>query len=150
MLGYWNKPEETQAALRDGWMHTGDAGYLDADGYRFVVDRIKDMIVTGGENVYSAEVENALSKHPSVAASAVIGLPDATFGEKVHAVVVLVPGAAVSDDELHAHCKELIAGYKIPRSYEFVEALPVNGAGKVLKRDLRAAHEARAEPVPGP
>ena len=115
MLGYWNRPEETATALRGGWMHTGDGGYLDEDGYLFVVDRIKDMIVSGGENVYSAEVENALARHPAVAACAVIGVPDERWGERVHAVVVTAPGATTTADELRAHCRELIAGYKCPR-----------------------------------
>lgn len=137
MQGYWNKPEQTAAALRGGWMHTGDGGYMDEDGYVFIVDRIKDMIVTGGENVYSAEVENALARHASVAACAVIGIPSAEWGEAVHAVVVRKPGAEAAADELIAHCKTLIAGYKCPRSIEFREALPLSGAGKVLKTELR-------------
>ena len=137
MQGYWNKPEETALALRDGWMHTGDAGYLDERGYLFVVDRIKDMIITGGENVYSTEVENALTKHPSVATCAVIGLPDDIWGEKVHAVVVLRVGETVSEQELSEFCRDQIAGYKIPRSFAFVDSLPISGAGKILKRELR-------------
>jgi acyl-CoA synthetase (AMP-forming)/AMP-acid ligase II len=140
MLGYWNKPEETAFALRGGFMHTGDAGYMDEDGYVFVVDRIKDMIVTGGENVYSVEVEKALAHHPAVASCAVIGIPSETYGEQVHAVVVLQPNARVDPTELTTFCRELIANYKIPRSIEFVEALPVSGAGKVLKRELRRTH----------
>jgi acyl-CoA synthetase (AMP-forming)/AMP-acid ligase II len=137
MLGYWNKPEATAAAIRDGWMHTGDGGYMDDAGYVFIVDRMKDMIVTGGENVYSVEVENALARHPAVAQCAVIGVPDADWGERVHAVVVLQPGARTSGEEIRRHVKEFIAGYKAPRSVEFVEALPTSGAGKVLKRELR-------------
>ena len=137
MQGYWNKPEETALALRDGWMHTGDAGYLDERGYLFVVDRIKDMIITGGENVYSTEVENALTKHPSVATCAVIGLPDEIWGEKVHAVIVLRVGETVSEQELNEFCRDQIAGYKIPRSFAFVDSLPISGAGKILKRELR-------------
>ena len=140
MLGYWNKPEETAAAIRDGWMHSGDGGYMDDDGFVYVVDRIKDMIVTGGENVYSAEVEQAVALHPAVAACAVIGIPSDEWGESVHAVIVLAPGATVTPEEVREHCKTLIAGYKAPRSAEFVDALPVNGAGKVLKRDLRAPY----------
>ena len=140
MLGYWNRPEETDAALRGGWMHTGDGGFLDENGYLFVVDRIKDMIVSGGENVYSAEVENALARHAAVNTCAVIGVPDERWGERVHAVVVTRPGAAVTLEELRAHCRELIAGYKCPRSVEFVAALPMSGAGKVLKRELRSTH----------
>lgn len=140
MAGYWNKPEETAAALKDGWMHTGDAGYLDEDGYLYVVDRLKDMIITGGENVYSAEVENALARHPSVATCAVIGLPDDKWGERVHAVIVLKPGAEATADGIREHAKTLIAGYKCPRTVDFVEALPISSTGKILKRDLRALY----------
>jgi len=137
MLGYWQKPEETADALRGGWMHTGDGGYMDEDGYVFVVDRIKDMIITGGENVYSVEVENVVSKHPAIAAVAIIGLPDEQWGERVHAVVVLQPDQSVTLDEIQAVARDHIAGYKIPRSLSFVEALPLSAQGKVLKRDLR-------------
>jgi len=137
MLGYWNRPEETGRALRDGWMHTGDLGFMDADGYVTVVDRLKDMIVTGAENVYSAEVENAINVHPDVTTCAVIGLPDPTWGERVHAVVVLRPGADADADAIRAHTRTLIAGYKAPRSVEFVDALPVTAAGKVRKTVLR-------------
>jgi acyl-CoA synthetase (AMP-forming)/AMP-acid ligase II len=137
MLGYWNRPEDTAAAVRDGWMHTGDGGRMDENGYLFIVDRIKDMIITGGENVYSAEVENALAGHPAVAACAVIGVPDPDWGERVHAVVVLLPGQQATAEDVRAHCKTLIAGYKAPRSVDFVDALPMSGAGKILKRDLR-------------
>jgi len=137
MGGYWNKPTETRAALRDGWMHTGDGGYLDDQGYLYVVDRIKDMIITGGENVYSAEVENAVARHRAVAQCAVIGLPDPDWGERVHAVVVLHPGATLTLAELREHTRTLIAGYKAPRSVEIAEALPISGTGKVLKRELR-------------
>ncbi len=140
MLGYWNKPEETAAAVIDGWMHTGDGGRMDDNGYVFVVDRIKDMIVTGGENVYSAEVENAVALHPAVATCAVIGVPDAEWGERVHAVIVLRPGHSIAIDELREHVKTLIAGYKAPRSLEVTDALPMSGAGKVLKRELRKPH----------
>ncbi|MFJ4291841.1 long-chain-fatty-acid--CoA ligase [Cupriavidus sp. NPDC089707] len=137
MQGYWNKPEQTAAALRDGWMHTGDGGYMDEDGFIFIVDRLKDMIISGGENVYSAEVENALAQHPAVAACAVIGIPSAEWGETVHAVVVCKPGTSVSAEALIAHCKTLIAGYKCPRSVHFRDALPLSGAGKILKTELR-------------
>ncbi|HEY4928849.1 MAG TPA: AMP-binding protein, partial [Acidimicrobiales bacterium] len=138
MVEYWNQPEATRQAFRDGWYHTGDAGYLDAEGYLYLVDRVKDMIVTGGENVYSIEVENALASHPAVLQVAVIGIPHDTWGEQVHAVVVLVPGADVDADELIAHCREWIAGYKVPKSIEFrAEPLPLSGAMKVLKRELR-------------
>jgi acyl-CoA synthetase (AMP-forming)/AMP-acid ligase II len=128
MLGYWNRPLDTAAAVRDGWMHTGDGGRMDENGYVFI---------TGGENVYSAEVENALAGHPAVAACAVIGVPDPDWGERVHAVVVLLPGQQATTDEIRTHCKTLIAGYKAPRSVDFVDALPMSGAGKILKRDLR-------------
>jgi acyl-CoA synthetase (AMP-forming)/AMP-acid ligase II len=140
MLGYWNRPEETERALRDGWLHSGDAGYMDADGFVYLVDRLKDMIVSGGENVYSAEVENALARHPAVAACAVIGIPDERWGEAVHAAVVLRPGAATDEDELRRHCRDQIAGYKCPRSIEFREELPLSAAGKVLKYALREPH----------
>ncbi|GAA4555185.1 long-chain fatty acid--CoA ligase [Pseudonocardia xishanensis] len=142
MMGYWERPEETAQALRNGWMHTGDGGRMDADGYVHVVDRIKDMIISGGENVYSVEVENALAKHPGVASCAVIGVPDEEWGERVHAVVVLAAGAQVEPEELRAHVRAQIAGYKTPRSVEFVDALPMSGAGKILKRELRARHRA--------
>jgi acyl-CoA synthetase (AMP-forming)/AMP-acid ligase II len=137
MLGYWNRPDDTAAAVRNGWMHTGDGAWMDERGYIFIVDRIKDMIITGGENVYSAEVENALAGHPAVAACAVIGVPDPDWGERVHAVVVLLPGQTATADEIRTHCKTLIAGYKAPRSVDFVDALPMSGAGKILKRELR-------------
>jgi acyl-CoA synthetase (AMP-forming)/AMP-acid ligase II len=137
MLGYWRRPEETAAALQADGMHTGDAGYLDADGYLFVVDRIKDMIISGGENIYSAEVENALCAHPAVATCAVVGVPDDKWGEIVHAVVVLQPGAEASAEDLVGFARERIAGYKVPRRVSFADALPLSGAGKVLKRVLR-------------
>ncbi|GAA3528465.1 long-chain fatty acid--CoA ligase [Amycolatopsis ultiminotia] len=141
MLGYWKKPEATAKALRDGWMHTGDGGYMDDEGYLFIADRIKDMIISGGENVYAAEVENAVTKHPAVAACAVIGVPDDRWGERVHAVVVLKPGAQTpTDEEIREHSKGLIAGYKSPRSVEFVDALPVSGTGKIDKRKLSAPY----------
>ena len=138
MQGYWNKPAQTAAVLRNGWMHTGDGAYMDNDGFIFIADRLKDMIITGGENVYSAEVENALAQHPTVAACAVIGIPSAEWGESVHAVIVRKPGQeSVAAEALIAHCKSLIAGYKCPRSVDFVAALPLSGAGKVLKTKLR-------------
>ncbi|AZG47120.1 acyl-CoA synthetase [Gordonia insulae] len=139
MLGYWKKPDETAGAVRDGWMHTGDGGIMDDAGYVFVADRIKDMIISGGENVYSIEVENVIAKHPSVLQCAVIGVPDDQWGERVHAVVSLKPGATLSLDELREHSKAEIAGYKVPRSLEIVEAFPMSGAGKILKRELRKA-----------
>ena len=141
--GYWGQPDTTAQALRDGWFHTGDGGRMDADGYLTIADRLKDMIISGGENVYSAEVEAGLRSHPAVADAAVIGLPDARWGETVHAVVVLQPSFAGSDaaalrDELVAWCRRQLAGYKCPRSIEFSAALPLSAAGKVLKTQLRA------------
>ena len=137
MKGYWNKPELTQTTLRGGWMHTGDAAYMDADGFIFVVDRLKDMIVSGGENVYSAEVENAIARHPAVAACAVIGIPSDEWGETVHAAIVLKAGQSATAEEIVAHCKALIAGYKCPRSLAFADTLPLSAAGKILKSELR-------------
>ena len=137
MQGYWNKPEQTAAAVRNGWMHTGDGAWMDDDGFIFIADRLKDMIISGGENVYSAEVENAVAQHPAVAACAVIGTPSEQWGEAVHAVVVRKPGQEVTAEALIAFCKTLIAGYKCPRSVDFVDALPISGAGKVLKTKLR-------------
>ena len=140
MLGYWNRPEETARTIRDGWLHTGDAGYLDADGYVFIHDRVKDMIISGGENVYPAEVESALSDHPAIAEVAVIGVPDEKWGEAVKAVVVLRPGAELSADALIAWARTRIAGFKTPRSVDFAETLPRNASGKLLKRELRAPY----------
>lgn len=138
MQGYWNLPEQTREALRDGWMHTGDVGYMDKEGFIFVVDRLKDMIISGGENIYSVEVENVIFSHPAIAACAVIGLPDDTWGERVHAIVNLKPGSTVSEEELIAFLQGKIAGYKIPRNIEIQEEpLPLSGAGKVLKSELR-------------
>ncbi|MFS2122700.1 long-chain-fatty-acid--CoA ligase [Pseudomonas sp. Pseusp97] len=140
MLGYWQRPEITAEVLRDGWMHTGDGGYMDEQGFVFIVDRLKDMIVSGGENVYCAEVESALASHPAVAQCAVIGIPSGKWGEAVHAVIVLKAGWQVEEAELVSHCRERIAGYKCPRSVEFREALPLSGVGKVLKHELRKRH----------
>lgn len=138
MREYWKKPEATAEAFRDGWYHSGDAGYIDERGYLFLVDRVKDMIVTGGENVYSVEVENAIASHVAVAQIAVIGIPHEMWGEAVHAIVVLQAGASVTEEELIAHARERIAGFKLPKSFEFrSEPLPLSGAMKVLKRELR-------------
>ncbi len=135
---YWKRPEETKAAFRDGWYHTGDMGRLDRDGYLYLVDRVKDMIVTGGENVYSVEVENAISSHPAVEQVAVIGIPDEKWGEQVHAVVVPRAGHSVTEKEIIEHARRLIAGYKVPKSVEFrTEPIPLSGAMKPLKRELR-------------
>jgi long-chain acyl-CoA synthetase len=138
MAGYFNRPEETAAAITpDGWLRTGDGGYLDDEGYLFLTDRIKDMIVSGGENVYPIEVEEALAQHPAVAHVAVIGVPDGRWGETVKALVVLRGGSAPSADELIAFARERLAGYKLPRSIAFVDDLPRTPSGKVLKRELR-------------
>ncbi|WP_144097950.1 acyl-CoA synthetase [Croceicoccus sediminis] len=138
MLGYWNLPEATAEVKRNGWMHTGDLGQMDEDGYVTVVDRLKDMIVTGGENVYSAEVENVLSTHPAIASVAVIGLPDPRWGEMVCAVIIERPGMKAELDDIARHTKQFLAGYKIPRRIEIVESMPQSAAGKVLKNELRA------------
>jgi len=138
MLGYWRKPEATAAALRNGWMHTGDAAWMDEDGFVYIVDRVKDMIISGGENIYSSEVENAVHKHSSIRECAVIGIPSEQWGESVHAVVVLKDGhAGLSETDVIDHCRTLIAGYKCPRSVEFRDALPLSGAGKIMKNVLR-------------
>jgi acyl-CoA synthetase (AMP-forming)/AMP-acid ligase II len=138
MLGYWNKPEETAATLRGGWVHTGDAGWMDEEGFLYVVDRVKDMIISGGENVYTAEVENACVSHPAVSQCAVIGIPDDEWGEAVHAIVILKDGQRVTASDLIGHCHGLIAGYKCPRSVETrTDPFPLSGVGKVLKRELR-------------
>jgi acyl-CoA synthetase (AMP-forming)/AMP-acid ligase II len=138
MLGYWNKPQETEAVLENGWYYSGDAAYMDDEGFVFIVDRLKDMIISGGENVYSGEVEHAISLMPGVAEVAVIGIPDAKWGETVHAIVVPGEAATLTAADVIAHCRTHIAGYKCPRSVEFRDTpLPLTGAGKVLKRELR-------------
>jgi long-chain acyl-CoA synthetase len=137
MLGYWNQPDATQRAIRKDWFHTGDAGYLDQDGYIYIYDRVKDMIISGGENIYPAEVESALFGHPAVADVAVIGVPDDKWGEAVKAIVVKKPDANVTPDELIAYARERIAHYKAPRSVDFVDVLPRTPTGKILKRELR-------------
>jgi long-chain acyl-CoA synthetase len=148
MAGYWNKPEATAAALSGGWYRTGDLGYMDERSFLYLVDRAKDMIVSGGENVYSTEVEEVLYRHPAVLEAAVFGIPDARWGEAVHAVVV--PRGDVAEAELLAHCRGAIADYKIPKRIELTtEPLPKSGAGKVLKRELRAPYWTGHESVVG-
>ena len=138
MKGYWNLPEATKRTLTaDGWLRTGDAGYLDEDGYVYVHDRVKDMIISGAENIYPAEVESAIFGHPAIAEVAVIGVPDDTWGEAVKAVVVLKPGQQATAEEIIAFARTRIAGYKAPRSVDFIAALPRNPSGKILKRELR-------------
>jgi acyl-CoA synthetase (AMP-forming)/AMP-acid ligase II len=145
MSGYWGRPEATEETMRNGWLHSGDAGYLDEEGYLYIHDRVKDMIVSGGENVYPAEVESALYDHPSVADVAVIGVPNEKWGEAVKAVVVKKGGAEVSGQELISFAREKIAGYKVPKSVDFIDQLPRNASGKLLKKDIRAPYWAGME-----
>jgi long-chain acyl-CoA synthetase len=149
MRGYWQMPEQSAQTLRGGWLHTGDAAWMDEEGFIFISDRLKDMIISGGENVYSTEVEQALYQHPSVAQCAVIGVPDERWGERVHAVVVPKPGAERDAQALIAHCRALIADFKCPRSIDFQdEPLPLSGAGKILKTELRKPYwDGRARSV---
>jgi acyl-CoA synthetase (AMP-forming)/AMP-acid ligase II len=137
MNGYWKRPDATAQVLRDGWYHSGDAGYLDEDGYLYVVDRIKDMVVSGGENIYPAEIEAVLVQHPDVDQAAVIGTPHAKWGEALLACVVIKPGARFEPSSYEAFLRPVLAGYKIPRRYAALDALPRNASGKVLKRELR-------------
>ena len=136
MRGYYKNPEATAEVLRDGWMHTGDMGRFDDEGFLYVVDRKKDMILSGALNIYSKEVENAIMAHPAVRDTAVVGIPDATFGEAVAAFIELHPGKTVTEDQIIEHCRERIASYKKPKRV-FFEALPRNAQGKVLKHELR-------------
>jgi long-chain acyl-CoA synthetase len=137
MQGYWNKPKETAVALIDGWYWSKDLARIDESQYVYIVDRAKDMIVSGGENVYSVEVEDALSAHSAVLEVAVLGVPHDEWGEAVKSVVALKPGASATEEELQTFCKQRIAGYKVPKSIDFIEELPKSGAGKILKKDLR-------------
>ena len=137
MDGYLDAPEATAAALRGGWMHTGDMGKFDEERYLYITDRKKDMIISGGENIYPREVEDVLFSHESVHSAAVIGIPDERWGEQVHAVVVLHPDSSITEMELLIYARENLAGYKVPKSVEFVEELPLNPTGKVLKKILR-------------
>lgn len=146
MIGYWNLPEATARTMTaDGWIHTGDAGYLDADGYLFIHDRMKDMIISGGENVYPAEVESAIFGHPAVQEVAVIGIPDQKWGETVKAVVVPKPGMSIEEADIIAWARDRIAAFKAPRSVDVIEALPRNASGKILRKDLRAPYWAGYE-----
>ena len=146
MVGYWQQPELTAETLRNGWLHTGDGGYMDDEGYIYVVDRIKDMIISGGENVYSAEVEDAVHRHPAIAECAAIGIPHEKWGEQVHIIARCHDGQEVTAEGLIEHCHKLIAGFKCPRSVEFVsDPLPLSGAGKILKTELRKPHWAGHE-----
>jgi acyl-CoA synthetase (AMP-forming)/AMP-acid ligase II len=145
MREYWRQPELTAATLRDGWMWTGDIATWDRDRYVYIVDRAKDMIITGGENVYSAQVEAAIHKHPAVLEAAVIGVPDEVWGESVKAVVVLKPDQTASEAEIIATAKEHLASYQKPKSVDFVASLPKAPTGKILKRELRAPYWAHRE-----
>jgi acyl-CoA synthetase (AMP-forming)/AMP-acid ligase II len=141
MIGYWNLPDATEKALADGgWIKTGDAGYLDDDGYLYIHDRVKDMIISGGENVYPAEVESAIYGHPDVLEVAVIGVPDDKWGEAVKAVCVARPGHAIDPDSIIGWAREKIAGFKVPKSVDIIPALPRNASGKLLRKDLRAPY----------
>jgi len=140
MTGYWNKPQETEQALRHAWLHTGDMARADAVGFLYIVDRSKDMIITGGFNVFPREVEDVLTRHPSVAAAAVIGVPDPKWGEAVKAVVVVKPGAAVSAEALIALVRDAKGTVHAPKSVDFADALPVTGLGKPDKKALRAKY----------
>jgi long-chain acyl-CoA synthetase len=137
MTGYWRKPDETRDVMANGWLHTGDMGYYDEKGFIYIVDRKKDMIITGGENVFPREIEEVLYKHPAVSEAAVIGVPDEKWVERVHAVITLKEGHEVGSDEITAFCREHLGRYKVPRSVEFVESLPKNPQGKILKRQIR-------------
>ena len=146
MSGYWRKPDATASAVTaDGWLRSGDGGHVDADGYVYVTDRIKDMIVSGGENVYPAEIERVLAEHPTVGDVAVIGVPDERWGEVPKACVVAAPGATVDADGLLAHARAHLASFKVPKSVDVLEELPRNPTGKILKKDLRAPYWADRE-----
>ncbi len=140
MSGYWNNPEATAETLRGGWLHTGDVGQFDSGGYLFLLDRTKDMIISGGNNVYPREVEEVLITHPAVAGVCVIGIPDDYWGEAVHAVVVLEAGAEATPKELIDYCAGFMAGYKKPKNVDFVDELPTSAYGKILRREVRATY----------
>jgi len=141
MQEYWKQPDETENAVKNGWLYTGDLGYYDKAGNIYLVDRKKDMIISGGENVYPREVEEVLYQHPAVEEAAVIGIPDPYWVESVHAVVVLKKGASVAEKEIMDFCKEKMARYKAPKSVDFVNMLPKNPQGKILKRELRKLYQ---------
>jgi acyl-CoA synthetase (AMP-forming)/AMP-acid ligase II len=140
MKGYWRNPEATQETLRNGWLHTGDVGYMDRKGYLFIMDRSKDMIISGGENIYPREIEEVLLRHPAVREVAAIGVPDPKWGEAVKAVVALVPGRTATEEQIIFFCKQNIASYKKPKSVDFVDELPKSNYGKILKREIRAKY----------
>jgi long-chain acyl-CoA synthetase len=137
MMGYWKNPDLTAKTLRGGWLHTGDVGMIDDEGFIFLMDRKADMIITGGENVYPAETEDVLYSHPTVRECAVVAAPDKKWGERVQAVVVLKDGCAATKDELIKHCKDRLAGYKCPKSIDFWNELPKTSVGKILRREVK-------------
>ena len=138
MKGYWRRPEATREAFRSGWFHTGDLGRKDDDGYIFIVDRKKDMIIRGGFNVYPREVEEVLYAHPAVGEAAVVGVRDPEYGEEVKAYLALKPGASASAEEVQAFCRERLGAHKVPRVIEFLPSLPKGPTGKILRKELRA------------
>jgi len=141
MQGYWNNPDETARVLKDGWYRTGDGGYIDSDGFVYLLDRVKDMIITGGENVYSREVEDVIYKHPAVADCAVIGVPHELWGEAVHAVITFRPGQSVSETDLIAWCKDgRLTPYKCPKSVGVIDEMPLSPTNKIMKNELRKAY----------
>ena len=146
MTGYHNNPEATAESFAGGWFHTGDLGYFDDDGFLFIVDRIKDLIIRGGYNVYPREVEEAIYTHPAVAEAAVVGVPDATMGEEVHAIVAVQAGQSVTEGELIDFVRQRVAAYKYPRTVEFRDSLPKGATGKILKKELRPAGLRRNRP----
>jgi long-chain acyl-CoA synthetase len=141
MKGYWNKPDATAEAIKDGWFHSGDMAHVDEDGYFFIVDRKKDMIIRGGYNVYPREIEEVLYEHPAVREVAVVGVPDDSLGEEVGAAIALKEGAHATEEELREHAKEAVASYKYPRRIWFVDELPKGPTGKILKREIEVPAE---------
>jgi len=139
MKGYWNKPGETKKTIKNGWLHTGDIGYMDEEGYLYITDRKKDLIIRGGENVYPAEVEEVLYAHPQVMEAGVIGIPDEVYGEEIKAFVVLKPCESATEADIITFCKERLPTYKIPKSIEFKESLPKSVVGKILRKELRGS-----------
>jgi acyl-CoA synthetase (AMP-forming)/AMP-acid ligase II len=146
MQGYWHRDEANASTLKDGWLHTGDAGKMDAEGYVYILDRVKDLIISGAENIYPAEIENVLMQHESVQDGAVIGVPDAQWGEVALAVLIIKPGFALDVDALKTFCKSRLAGFKVPKHFVSAEQLPRNPSGKILKKELRAIHQPRYLP----
>jgi long-chain acyl-CoA synthetase len=137
MKGYWNRPEETARVLRDGWLYTGDIGYQDEEGYFFITERKKDLIIKGGENIAPREIEEVLHEHPKVSEAAVVGVPDEIYGENIKAFVVLMPGQQASVEEITAHCRERLKAFKSPKEVVFLDSLPKSLVGKILRKELR-------------